>query len=90
MGKGGVGLRLGHTLKLLTHDLKNVSVGASVADCGTWLFWLCVLAGLSNQGAQLLRVGVCMGGQPVAQGIVIAYQAVTPEFGLVQSQVVLS
>ena len=72
MGDSGVGLRLGHTLKPLTHDLKNVSVGASVAYCGSGLFWLCVLAGLSNQGAQLLRVGVCMGGQPVAQGIVIA------------------
>jgi hypothetical protein len=62
MGDSGVGLRLGHTLKPLTHDLKNVSVGASVADCGTRLFWLCVLAGLPNQGTQLLCVGVSMGG----------------------------
>ena len=51
---------------------------------------LAATPGSPLQGAQLLRVGVCMGGQPVAQGIVIADQAVTPEFGLVQTEVVLS
>jgi hypothetical protein len=90
MGDSGVCLRLGHMLKLISHDLENVSVGATVAYCGTWLFWLCILAGLPNQGTQLLCVGVSMGGQPGAKGVVVEQQAVTPEFGLVQSQVVLS
>ncbi len=47
-------------------------------------FRLGILARLANQGAQLLRVGVRMLGDPFAKCIFFGNQAVAPDFGLVE------
>ncbi len=47
---------------------------------------LCVLAGLANQGAQLLDIGVWCGLHPVGEGAIIVDQTVAPLLGLVKRE----
>ena len=67
-------------------ELKNFAVRLAVAHGLAGLFRLNVFAGLANERPQLLRIGVGVAAQPVAQGAVFGNQFVAPLLGQVQRQ----
>jgi len=74
--------------ELLAHHLKDFAVGAAMTRQRARFGGLGVLAGLANQRAQFLAVTAGVLGDPLGGGVVVGNQPVTPDFGLVQHQVV--
>src|SRR5687767_263927 len=74
--------------KLLPHQLEDLAVGTAMAWRQAFgdgfLVGLHVLARLTNQGPQLLRIGIRVLPQPLVQGIFLGDEVVAPFLCLVQ------
>src|SRR5574343_224160 len=91
---GGLALALGLRLQGAAQALEQVAVGAALAlgaavVGGGGRGGRGLLAGVADQGAQLLGVLVGVVGEPLRHGLVGGQQAVAPGLGLVQRQRVL-